>query len=125
MVEAAKMAKVVTILLILTIGTLWIHVPHKGEIGFLLNPKVHLSYNQYVWLFSEHLILLALAVIIWDESREYKDLMLVFVFIQVMDMIGFILSYDDPLKDYVLTFNILKLLIFLLAIVIWKMSKRK
>lgn len=120
------MAKVWTLLLILTVSTLFIHVPHKGEIGFILNPDVKLSYNQYFWFLCEHLIMVAFAAVILDESQTHKNLLAVFLLIQVASLIGFILSYDDPLKEYVITFNILKLLIFLSAIVIdrWKLWKQ-
>lgn len=121
------MAKIWTLLLILTVSTLFIHVPHKGEIGFILNPDVKLSYNQYFWFLCEHLIMVALAAIILDEAQTHKRLLAVFLLLQIASFIGFILSYDDPLKEYVVTFNILKLAIFLLAIVIdrWKPWRRE
>lgn len=120
-------AKIWTILLILTISTLFIHVPHRGQIGFLLNPEIHLSYNQYFWVLCEHLIMVAFAWMLLDEAQTQKPLLRVFLWIQIVDVIGFILSYTDPLKEYVVTFNILKLAIFLLAIVIdrWKPWKRE
>lgn len=110
------MAKIWTLLLILAVSTLFIHVPHKGEVGFILNPDVKLSYNQYFWFLCEHLIMVALAAIILDEAQTHKRLLAVFLFLQIASFVGFILSYDDPLKKYVITFNILKLVIFLCAI---------
>lgn len=69
--------------------------------------------------------MVAFALIIYDESPDYKRVLLIFVWLQIFDAIGFVLSYDDPLKDYILNFNILKLTIFILAIAleIWKPSK--
>lgn len=111
----------------LAVSTFFIHVPHIGKIGFILNPEVTLSYNQYFWMLGEHLIMVVLAAIIWDESQDYKDLTLVFLWIQVVDTIAFILSYDDPLKDYFLSFNFLKLLLFGFAIGIhlWKIRSKE
>ena len=100
----------------LTIGTIYMHVPHKGAIGFILNPDVTLSYNQYFWMIGEHLIMIVLALIIWDEARDYKDILWVFVLIQIADVIAFMLSYNDPLRNYIITWNILKTLIFGAAI---------
>lgn len=119
------MAKIWTLLLILAVSTLFIHVPHKGEIGFLLNPNVTLSYNQYFWMLVEKLIPIALAAIILDESRDYKRLLKVFLWIQIVDLAGFVLAYDDPMKDKIITFNVLKLIIFLVAIIIEKWNHWK
>lgn len=111
----------------LAVSTFFIHVPHAGRIGFILNPEVTLSYNQYFWMLGEHLIMIVLSLIIWDESQDYKNLVLVFVLIQIADTIAFLLSYNDPLKDYFLSFNFIKLLIFGFAIGIdlWKTSNVK
>lgn len=130
------MAKIYTLLVILAISTLFISVPHTGEIGFPTHPtyidrdgsvkEVKLSLNQYVWMAGEHLIMIALAWIILDESTDHKFPLKVFLFLQVASFIGFIIAYSDPLKSYVITFNILKLLIFLAAIGIdqWNQSRR-
>lgn len=121
------MAKIWTLLLILAISTFFIHVPDVGEIGFILNPEIKLSYNQYVWMLCEHLIMIALSAIIVDESVDHKNLLKVFLWIQIVDLLAFVLAYTDPLKEYVVTFNILKLSIFLVAIVIdrWKPWKQE
>lgn len=120
------MRKIYMLLLTLSISTLFLYVPHKGEIGFLLNPEIKLSYNQYFWAFCEHLIMIIFALIIWDESNDYKNLLLLFVWIQILDTLGFVLSYSDPLRGYVITFNWLKLFVFSLAIFIetWKHKRR-
>lgn len=122
-----KMNKIWALLLTLSVGTFFIHVPHVGKIGFILNPEVTLSYNQYFWMLGEHLIMIVLSLIIWDEAQDYKNLVWIFVLIQIADLVAFILSYNDPLKDYFLTFNFIKLLIFGLAIGIdlWKTSNAK
>lgn len=120
-----KMNKIWALLLTLAVSTFFIHVPDAGQIGFILNPEVTLSYNQYFWMIGEHLIMIVLAAIIWDESQNYKDLTLVFLWIQIADTIAFILSYNDPLKDYFFSFNFIKLLLFGFAIgrYLWKTSK--
>jgi hypothetical protein len=124
---AAANRKLYTLLLILTAGTFFVHVPHTGSIGFLLNSSVHLSYKQYFWVLCQHLNLISLSAIVVDESITYKTPLKVFLWLHIIDLMGFVLSYDDPLKNYVVTFNVLKLAIFLLAIVIdkWNHSKRE
>jgi hypothetical protein len=120
------MAKIWTFLLLLVVSTLFIHVPHRGEIGFILNDNVKLSYNQFVWMSTTYLFPIAFIAIILDETNEKKNLVRVFLFLTIADFVGFLLSYDDPLKDYVITFNILKLVIFILAIALdeWNQSTR-
>jgi hypothetical protein len=105
-------------LLTLTISTFFIHVPHIGAIGFVLNPEVTLSYNQYFWMLCEHLIMVILALIIREESRDYRRLVEVYVMLQVLDVFAFILAYDDPFKDYYISFNMMKIIVFILAIAI-------
>jgi hypothetical protein len=116
------MAKIWILLLTLTISTLFIHVPHKGEIGFLFNSDVVVSYNQYVWLICQHLIFITLSAIIWSETKSYKRIVSAYVWLQVADAVMFVLAYDDPLKDSLITWNIIKLVIFVIVIgiEIWK-----
>jgi hypothetical protein len=120
------MTKIWTFLAILTVSTLFIHVPDRGEIHFLLNDKVILSYNQFVWMSTTYLFPIAFIAIILDETQEKKNLVRVFLLLTIADFVGFLLSYDDPLKDYVITFNILKLVIFISAIALdeWNQSTR-
>jgi hypothetical protein len=71
--------------------------------------------------------MIILALIIREESRDYRRLVEVYVMLQVLDVFTFILAYDDPLKDYYISFNMLKIIIFGLAIGydLWKNSKDK
>lgn len=120
------MGKVWCIFLILLISTAFIHVPHKGEMVFPLNTNVVLSYNQYFWMACEHLIMVFLAFIIWDEAVMYRRILFVFFLITIADVFAFVLSYDDPLKDYIITWNVSKTIIFGASIgILWKASKLK
>src|SRR5687767_9166868 len=122
------MRNVWILLLTLTISTLFIHVPHKGAIGFVFNPDVTLSYNQYVWLFCQNVIFILHAFINWSESKLWPErtkderkmvtrIYSGYVWILVADGFMWVLSYDDPLKDYRITWNILKTLLFIGVIV--------
>lgn len=110
------MGKIWILLLTLTISSLFLYVPSVGEIGFILNPKIKLNYNQYIWMAGEHLIMVTLALIIYDDATDYRKLLAVFVWIQIVDFLGFVLAYDDPLRGYIISFNWIKLFIFSLAI---------
>lgn len=121
------MKKVWTLLLTLTISTLFIHVPHKGEIGFLFHPttidpctgnivELKLSYNQYFWFIGESIIKLTYVAILVDETRDYKWILKWFLGITIADVVLWPMAYYDPLKDYIFTWNILKTLVFLAVI---------
>src|SRR5688500_10550508 len=112
------MNKIWLLLLNLTISTFFIHVPHKESIGIVLKTDVTISYNQYFWMLCEHLIMIILALIIREESRDYRRLVEVYVMLQVSDVFAFILAYDDPFKDYYISFNMMKIIVFILAIAI-------
>lgn len=121
------------LLFTLTISTLFIHVPNVGEIGFLGHPmitdpctgervEIKLTYNQWVWMFSEHLIMIALAGAVWDESGKYKNIVFSYLLITIADTVLWVLFYTDPLGNYILTWNILKTVLFILSIgyELWK-----
>ena len=111
------------LLLTLAISSIFMHVPHVGKVEFVLNPEVTLSYNQYFWMLCEHLIMVILALIIWDESDKYRDVIFVYVLIQIADTIAYMLAYNDPLKNYAITWNIGKTLVFGFAIAYNKWKK--
>lgn len=122
------MRNVWILLLTLTISTLFIHVPHKGKIGFVFNSEVTLSYNQYTWLICQHIQFIALAAVVWDNSRsrykrtkEQNEMLTriysAYMWILVADGLMWVLAYDDPLKGYRITWNIIKTLIFIGVIV--------
>lgn len=118
------MKKIWMLLLTLTVSTFFIHVPHEGQIGFILNPEIKLSYNQYFWMICQHLITLTLAAIIWDESTEYKVIVGWYVVLEIADLVLWVLSYTDPLRSYRITWNILKTVIFI-GIIVWQLKRRR
>lgn len=100
------------LLFTLTISTLFIHVPDVGQIGFIFNPAVKLTYNQWIWMFCEHLIMIALAACIWDESTTYHRITQGYLLITIADTVLWVMFYTDPLGNYILTWNILKTVLF-------------
>lgn len=59
-----KMNKIWMLLLVLAVSTFFIHVPHVGKVGFILNPEVTLSYNQYFCVFSVCVSVLCLLLLL-------------------------------------------------------------
>lgn len=92
--------------------------------GFAFN-EIRIRVDTWIWMLGEHLVIVGLAVVIFLQEREYVKPMAVFVGLQVIDTIGWLLFYDDPLKDWPFSFNQLKIGIFLLAVLneilpLWK-----
>lgn len=126
------MRNVWILLLTLTISTLFIHVPHVGEVGFLFNDKVKLSYNQYTWWVCQQLQIAAFVLVIWDESRtvrskEQRELLTRiyhgYLMVILADIFVHLLSYDDPLKGYWITWNIIKTVIFI-GVIVYEKKRR-
>ena len=57
-----------------------------------------------------------MALIILDEASEHRRALAVLVGILIADLLTFVLWYRDPLSEYILTFNILKVVIFGIAV---------
>lgn len=116
------------ILFTLSCSTFFLFVPKEGEIGFLFSDIV-LTPDQYVWMLCEHLVIVGLALVVFLQEQKYKKAMAVFLGLQVADTVGWVLTYDDPMKGLPLTFNEVKIILFLFVIVyelqpLWKMKGR-
>lgn len=84
-------------------------------IGFWLNP-IRIRADTYIWMLCEHLVIVGLAVVAVLQEGRYKKAVMVFVFLQGIDTVGWLLAYDDLLKDLPFTFNEVKIVIFIFTI---------
>jgi hypothetical protein len=89
-------------------------MPASGEVGFLLNDEITLHYDAYAWLLGDKLVVVGIVYVLYLVEPRYRQSMAVFLAIQIVDTICWILNYSDPFKP--LTFNILKIVIFLYSI---------
>ncbi len=116
-------ARLYILLLTLAISTIFLFMPVGGEVGFLLNDKVKLQIDTYVWLLCDKIVVVGIVYVLYLVEPRYRQSMAVFLAIQIVDTVCWILNYSDPFKP--LTFNILKIVIFLVAIInerapLWK-----
>jgi len=122
------------LLFALSCSTFWLCLPEKyrgesGEkytIGFLFD-DIRIRVDTYTWMLCEHLVIVALTVYILIQERTYRFTASFFLFLQIADTIGWVLSYDDPLMETQFTFNILKIVLFIFAIIIetvWNTTTR-
>lgn len=88
-----------------------------STIGFWLNSKVVLATDTWVWFLFEHINMIIFAVIMALPGNVRRGPGVVFVCIYVVDLINFVLHYDDPFEGITLTWNVCKIFIFLAAII--------
>jgi hypothetical protein len=108
-------------LLSLTVTTLYLFIPNKGQVGFVMD-EVTLSYRQYAWLIGDQLAWVLFTLGVWLDPKPYRNLMCAYFFLRFMDLVGWIISYDDLLTGFPITFNILKIFIFLAVITVNNMK---
>ena len=110
-----KNARLYILLLTLTLSTLFLFVPKSGKVGFVLNDDIKLQWDTWVWLFTDKLAVVGICWVLYMIEPRFKLSAAVFMTLQILDAVFWVLAYSDPLKP--LSFNVLKLLIFLWAIV--------
>lgn len=67
----------------------------SGTIGFLfIDGKIR--FRDWIYFLSDHLILIILAYIIWAETKTFRFSLFVFFAIQVLDLIDFIFTFNNP-----------------------------
>lgn len=123
------MVRLFILLLTLSLSTFFLFVSSEVKVGFLLSDVV-LSLDTFVWMLCEHLVIVGLALVVYLQEQRYKKAVVVFLGLQLIDTFGWLLAYDDILKDLPFTFNELKIVIFFVAIVnekypLWKTNEKK
>lgn len=86
---------------------------------FPFNPDVSLARDTYVYFLFERLILIVMSLYIYMESHKHRVALLVFVVIQVLDGVDYVLTYNMTWKLgwMLLSWDIMKIAIFTLAII--------
>lgn len=102
---------------------------YVDTVGFLLDP-VRIRVDTYIWMLCEHLVIVGLALVAALQELRYRRAVWVFVFLQGIDTVGWLLAYDDPLENWSLTFNEVKIVVFLIAIAnelrpLWKTNAKE
>ena len=84
---------------------------------FPLKPEVKLFPDTYVFLLSFHLITLAMTIAILEGEKEHVPAIVVYLAMEITDLIFFFTAYGEPFENITLKWNITKIIIFLLAII--------
>lgn len=110
-----RSARLYILLLTLAVSTFFLFVPASGEVGFLMNDKIKLQTDTYVWLLCDKIVVIGIVWVLYLVEPIHRTALAVFLAIQIVDTICWVLNYSDPFKP--LTFNILKIVIFSVAII--------
>lgn len=92
---------------------------------FPLKSSVKLFPDTYVFLLSFHLITLIMAVVILMGEQDYKTSVSVFICLEVIDLMFFVFTYGEPFENIPLRWNVVKIIIFGIAILNEKQRYRQ
>lgn len=96
-----------------------------STIGFWLNQSIVLTTDTWVWMFFEHFNLVIFTIIMALPGQVSRGPAVVFIGIYIVDLITFIIHYDDPFINVSLPWNVAKIFIFLIAILNEKAEWKK
>ncbi len=111
------MTRVLLLFITLAFSIVFLFYRPEGDIGFLFS-DVKLHADTWVYFLFEHLILVILAYVIYDIEPRYRVSATVFLFIQIADTVDYCLTYGEPWAENLPSWNILKVVIFGLAIAV-------
>lgn len=83
---------------------------------FPLKPGMRLFPDTYVHLLSFHLITFFMSIAIFMGERDHVPAVLIYILLEVIDLAFFVLTYGEPFENITLRWNIVKIIIFGLAI---------
>ena len=88
--------------------------------GFPFSDMV-LNADTYVYFLFEHIILIILSWIIYDRTKD--NIVLLYLIIQMLDTLDYLLTYGEPWFRTILTWNTIKVGIFGIAILYEKYGR--
>lgn len=104
----------------LAFSTLFLFYVPTGKVGFPFSDMI-LNADTYVYFLFEHVILIILAWVIYDVTKEMITLL--YLIIQVVDTLDYILNYAEPWFDSIITYNTIKVGLFGIAILYEKYGR--
>lgn len=113
------MSRLLLLLSTLLLSVVFMLSPETKPYDFFPLADTEVTLEFYIYYLCEHLILVVFAFFIYMESDKYKFSLLVFLLIQVADIVDFCLTYGSAwfeMLGHPITFNVIKILVFILAI---------
>jgi hypothetical protein len=119
--------RLLLLLLTLSLSTVFIFTPDTEPKDYFLFSDQKLTLETHLFFLFEHLILVILGVVIYIGSTKYKPALFVYIVIQSVDTLIYLLAYGNfRFADIPITWNFIKVFVFSLAIVneVWKTKQR-
>lgn len=111
------MTKLLLLFTTLALGVTFLFIPVTEPREFFPFSDVKLTMDTWFYFLFEKVIVLILAVVILNESVEHRAALWVFFFIQAVDLLDYLLFYGEPWTPKIPSWNILKVALFGLSIV--------
>lgn len=122
------MIRLSILLLTLSLSVVFLFFSKTKKIGFAFS-EVELAVDTWVWMLCEHLVIVGLAIVILLQEVRYRKAIMAYLGLQLVDTIGWMLFYEDPLMNWPVSFNQLKIAIFFVVVVnelnLWKTKSQK
>lgn len=101
----------------LLLGVVYQSIPYDGALleMFPFSEDV-IPFKTWFYFVCEHLVLIALSYVIAWEAKKYVFSCKVFFFIQVADLIDYLLTYNTTWFN-IISFNVVSVLLFATSIV--------
>ena len=109
------------LLITLVFSTLFLFYVPTGKVGFPFSDML-LNADTYIYFLFEHVILIILAWIIYDLTKD--KIVFLYLIIQLIDTFDYILNYGEPwFGNSIFTYNTIKVGIFGVAILYEKYGR--
>lgn len=106
------------LLLSLSFSTVFIFTPDTEPKDYFLFSDQKLTLETHLFFLFEHLILVILAIALWIDATKYRTALFVYIVIQSLDTLIYLLAYGNfRFEDIPISWNFIKIMIFVLAIV--------
>jgi hypothetical protein len=109
------MIKLLFIFSVMVLGIVFLIIPDAPPYDFFLLSDKKVTPEWYVYYLVESLIIIIFALYMRLESNEYKIYTTLFLALQIIELIDFILTYNMVwfyYKKLPITFNVIKVLVF-------------
>lgn len=112
------MARLLLLLLTLSLSTVVVFIPDTEPKDYFIFSDQKLTLATHLFFLFEHLILVILAVALYVNSTEYKNAFFIYIIIQSLDTLIYLLAYGNfGFTDIPITWNWIKVLVFGIVIV--------
>jgi hypothetical protein len=99
------------------LGVTFLFIPVTEPREFFPFSAVQLSMDTWFYFLFEKVIVLIMSVVILNQSTDHRPALWVFVSIQGVEILDYLLFYGEPWSPNIPSWNILKVALFGLAIV--------